>query len=216
MTKAVLLDLDGTITDPARGIFNSVLHALDRLDMQPLGDRELRSFIGPPLQQSFARFGVPDDELPAAIAAYREHFATDGLFENAPYAGINEALAQIVGDADAVAVATSKPTIFAERILDHFGLDAYFDAIVGAELDGRRSTKADVIGEALERLGADAADCVMVGDREHDVIGAAAHGIPCVGVAWGYAEPGELLAAGAHSVIEHLPDLPQAIVNART
>ncbi|MEZ5246103.1 MAG: HAD hydrolase-like protein [Acidimicrobiales bacterium] len=216
MTTAVLLDLDGTITDPAQGIFNSVVHALDRLGKDPLGARELRSFIGPPLRQSFARVGVSEAEIPAAIAAYREHFATDGLFENELYPGIEIVLGQIAEGTDAVAVATSKPTVFAARILEHFALDGYFDAIVGAELDGRRSAKAEVISEALRQLDANPADCVMVGDREHDVIGAAAHGIPCVGVAWGYAEPGELAAAGAHSVIEHLSDLPAAIVNARS
>src|SRR5690606_6092585 len=118
--------------------------------------RELRSFIGPPLAQSFGRFGVPEPEIADAIAGYREHFGTTGLFENRPYAGIEDVLGRIGEGSDAVAVATSKPTVFAERILEHFALDSYFDVIVGAELDGRRSAKAEVIREALRQLAVDA------------------------------------------------------------
>lgn len=209
-----LLDLDGTLTDSAEGIYSSVRHALDTLGLRSMTDNELRGFVGPPLQDSFAQLGLPPAGIQRAIGAYREHFASTGLYENRPYEGIQEALEEIRSRSDLLAVATSKPTVFADRILDHFDLSRYFDAIVGSELDGRRTQKRDVITEALSRLGAIPDGAVMVGDREQDVLGATAVGIPCIGVAWGYAAPDELERAGAWRIVDQPTHLPDSIAAA--
>lgn len=206
----VLFDLDGTLTDPAEGIFNSVRNALTVLGLDPLTDRELRGFIGPPLQDSFKRLGLGPRDVQVAIAAYRAHFAEIGLYENAPYEGIDTALRELIEDFR-LAVATSKPTVFAERILEHFALDSYFDVVVGAELDGRRSDKHEVVTEALRQLMVLPGAGLMVGDREHDIVGAAHVGMSCIGVSWGYADAGELEAAGACRVIDSPEELPLAV-----
>src|SRR3954451_11595204 len=188
----VLFDLDGTLSDPAEGIFNSVRNAVAVLGLSPLTDRALREFIGPPLRESFAGLGLGPSGVEAAIVAYRAHFSEVGLYENAPYPGIEAALRELLAGGLRLAVATSKPTVFAERILAHFALDGYFDAVVGSELDGRRSDKHEIIIATLRRLSALPTCGVMVGDRKHDILGAARAGMSCIGVSWGYAEVGEL------------------------
>jgi phosphoglycolate phosphatase len=200
----VLLDLDGTLTDSAPGILASVRHAYGVLRLPVPADPVLRGFVGPPLGESFAAHGVPRDLVADAVAAYRDVYTAGNLLDNAVYPGIPECLTALRGAGLRLAVATSKPEPMARRIVAHFGLDAYLDRglddVFGATLDGSRSTKADVVAHALVSLDA-ARRVVMVGDREHDVLGAAAHGVPCVGVAWGYARPGELAAAGATAVV---------------
>jgi phosphoglycolate phosphatase len=212
----VLFDLDGTLTDPAEGIVNSMRHALTALELAPMTDAELRRFIGPPLRQSFAGLGLSPAGAEAAVAAYRSYFVDFGMYENVPYTGIEAALSELTAGGDRLGIATSKPTVFAERIIEHFALAHHFVAVVGAELDGARSDKSEVIAEALRRLSVGAERAVMVGDRQHDVVGAARHGMSCVGVSWGYALPGELEAAGACQVIHRPEDLPAAILSART
>lgn len=216
MTRgAVLFDLDGTLTDPSEGIFNSVRNATAVLGLAPLTDRQLRQFIGPPLRQSFANLGLGPSEVEAAIVAYRAHFSETGLYENAPYQGIEAALRELAAGGLRLAVATSKPTVFAERILVYFALDGYFDAVVGSELDGGRSDKHEVIAETLRQLSARPDDGVMVGDRQHDILGAARAGMSSIGVSWGYAEFGELEAAGACQVVDRPEDLPPAVQQLR-
>lgn len=210
-----LLDLDGTLTDSAEGIYASVRHALDAVGLRWMADNELRGFVGPPLQDLFAQLGLPQAGIEKAVGAYREHFASAGLYENRPFEGIREALEEIRSRTDLLGVATSKPTVFADRILEHFDLRRYFDTIVGSELDGRRTQKRDVITEALSRLGATLDGAVMVGDREHDVFGATAVGIPCIGVAWGYAAHGELERAGAWKIVDQPTHLPDSIAAAQ-
>lgn len=190
---AVLLDLDGTLVDPFDGITRCVRHALVGLG-HPVPD-DLRSFIGPPLQEGFAAVGVAD--VDRAVALYRERFKGVGLYEHVVYDGVPEALAALVGAGLRLCLATSKPEPFALRILEHQGLLPLFAGVAGATLDGTRRHKADVVAHALGLLDVAPEGTVMVGDRVQDVDGARAHGVRSVGVSWGYAEPGELDGADA-------------------
>jgi phosphoglycolate phosphatase len=200
-----LLDLDGCLTDSAPGILNSVAHALSSLGL-PVPD-DLRSFLGPPLHVSFARLGVPD--VDAAVAAYRERFSAVGITELSLYDGVPEALAALRADGWGLCLATSKPEVFAQRILAATGLD--LDEVVGSELDGTRSVKADVITGALRRTGVTPDQAVMVGDRAEDCVGAAACGVRFVGAGWGYGLPGELGEAGADVIATSPRDLPDLL-----
>lgn len=208
----ILLDLDGTLTDPCQGISLSVVHALSGLGLPAPSASVLRSFIGPPLQDSFAALGLDDAAVALAIVLYRERFGDRGLFENQVYEGIPDALATLRASGHRLAVATSKPSPFAERIVQHFGLGPFFDLVAGATLDGVRRHKADVIAFALTELAAPAAGAVMVGDREQDISGARAHGMRSVGVRWGYAVPGELERAGADAIVDTPAQLIRELV----
>lgn len=208
--EAVLFDLDGTLTDNGPGILNCVRFALEQLGLPAVGDEGLRCFIGPPLRDSFAALGHDAATCERAVVAYRERFTDVGLFENAVYPGIAELLGDLTGQGVVLGIATSKPGVFATRILEHFGLDEHFEVVVGSELDGTRSHKREVIAAALDGLAVDGT-VVMVGDRSHDVAGARECGLDCIGVAWGYAEPGELERAGAVAVVETPDELADRI-----
>jgi phosphoglycolate phosphatase len=208
----VLLDLDGTLTDPYEGITKSVAYALDRLGLPSVPEQQLRSFIGPPLQDQFASLGLDAAGVAKAVDLYRERFAERGLYENRVYDGIAAALTALTSASHRLAVATSKPTPFAERIVSHFGLAQEFVLITGATLDGARRHKADIIQFALDSLGARATDALMVGDRAQDISGAATHSMRSIGVRWGYAEPGELEAAGADIIVDNPTELVAALV----
>jgi phosphoglycolate phosphatase len=211
-----LLDLDGTLTDPLEGIGNALDRAMAALGMPGLRPEQRRAAVGPPLAEVFATLGVPDDRVDDAIAAYREYYGHQGLLENRVYDGVPDALARVRDAGIRLVLATSKPEPFAARIVERFGLAPLLDHVAGATLDGTVARKADVIARALAAVGAAAGpDVVMVGDRSHDVLGAAEHGLTCVGVEWGYAEPGELEAAGAIAVVRtpgELADLLAAMV----
>lgn len=208
----VLFDLDGTLTDPYEGISKCVTHALRRSGLPALDERGLRAFIGPPLQDQFAALGLDAEGVELAVALYRERFARQGLYENDVYEGIPEALSALGRASVRMAVATSKPTVFAARIVEHFELASHFALVAGATLDGTRRKKADVIGFALSSLGVAPDDVIMVGDRAQDVEGARAHGMSSIGVAWGYAEPGELERAGADLIVTSPSELVQAVL----
>lgn len=215
----VLLDLDGTLTDSASGIVASMQYAVDALDLPPLPADARSRFVGPPMHDNlrdlYALAGrtATADQLDRAVIVYREHYVPIGMFDNALYAGVPEMIADLAGTGARLAVATSKAEPYALRILEHFGLRDQFAAIVGATLDGSRSAKADIVGEALLRLGhPDPNRTVLVGDRSHDVHGAQAHHIVCYGAGWGYGAAGELAAAGA---LEVLPD-PTLVLPALT
>jgi len=215
--KTFLFDLDGTLTDPALGITNSVLHALRRYGIPEPPRESLYPFIGPPLTESFMKyFGFTEEGAKVAVEVYREHFSTKGLYENEVYPGIPEMLAALKDAGHRLAVASSKPEVFVKKILEHFALDGYFDVVVGSELGGARVAKADVVTEALARLGLLGSPCTrnalrrdvwMVGDREHDVEGARENGLPCIGVRYGYAAEGELEAAGAARIAASVAEL---------
>ncbi|HEV7207368.1 MAG TPA: HAD hydrolase-like protein [Mycobacteriales bacterium] len=197
----ICFDLDGTLTDSGVGVANSVAHAVAALGLPPLSPAQLRSFIGPPLQESFAGLGLPATGVQQAVASYREYFTDTGLYENEVYEGIVPLLTALRDAGSRLAVATSKPTTFARRILDHFALSAYFTQVQGAELDGRRRHKDQVLTEVLTWAELPPrSSAVMVGDRAEDVRGAQRVGIACIGAGWGYAVPGELEAAGAAAI----------------
>lgn len=209
----MLFDLDGTLTDPQEGIVNAISHALQTLNL-PAQPRELlATFIGPPLRDSFANtLHMPPELIEPAIAAYRDYFAHRGIFENRLYDGIPELLQRLQAAGIPMAMATSKPTVYAEKIAAHFGIAQYFDYIAGANLDGTRERKADVIAHALQVLAPPpGTQIVMVGDREFDVLGAAEHGIPCIGLLWGYGSREELVAAGADVIVETMDELYEVL-----
>lgn len=205
MYQYILFDLDGTLTDPGLGITNSVMHALKKFQIHVADRRELYSFIGPPLQDSFAKYyGFTEEETEQAIQYYREYFSTKGLFENQVYNGIPALLAELKDMGKTLIVATSKPEPFSIQILKHFGLYAYFDFVAGATMDNTtRFRKADVIAYALERCRiTDRSAAVMIGDREHDILGAKQTGLDSIGVTYGYGSREELQNAGATYIAE--------------
>ena len=196
---AAIFDLDGTLTDSAPGITASIAYALDRHGVPRPAPARLARCVGPPLRETFADLAGSDDpvRIAALISAYRERFATVGLFENAVYPGVGQLLADLRQAGLALAVATAKPGVYARRILRHFGLADAFTAVVGSYLDGRRSDKPALVGEALRRLGRPGASAAVIGDRRQDVSGAKAWGAAAVGALWGYGGAEELTAAGA-------------------
>ncbi|MBQ6889484.1 MAG: HAD family hydrolase [Oscillospiraceae bacterium] len=210
MTKNILFDLDGTLTDSGEGIINCAILALEHFGL-PIPSREaLRVIVGPPLDQSFIRFGVPADRTDEAIRVYRSRYTTIGKFENYPYPGIRETLEALQKAGHRLFVATSKPETMSVEILEKFELAQYFELICGATMDGSRSHKADVIAYLLGKVGS-LENVVMVGDTKFDVLGAKEHGIATVGVAWGYGTREEMLEAGAVAIAEKPEDLLQLV-----
>ena len=209
----VLLDLDGTLTDSAPGIMASARAALRALDVPVPDDATLRTFVGPGIVHSLRRYGVPMDRMDEAVDAYRAEFVATGMWDNSVFDGIPAALGTLRDAGVRLVVATAKPTHLARPILDHFGLAPYLEGVFGTPGDDYAFTKAMVVAEALAAAdGYDPARTLMVGDREHDVHAAAAHGIPTLGVAWGYAPPGELEAAGAVGLVGRPDELAEAVL----
>jgi len=210
----LLFDLDGTLTDPMEGITRSVQHALRHFGIEITDRRTLTPFIGPPLADSFRDIcGLKPEQIPEAIAVMREYFTDRGIFENTPYPGIRETLTRLQAAGYILHIATSKPHLFARRILVHFGLDGFFASVCGAELDGRRQTKAEVIEFLLAEAAIDRPErCLMIGDRRHDTIGAHTAGIDSCGVAWGYGSREELIEAGADYLVASLPELERLLI----
>ncbi len=206
MKKNILFDLDGTLTDSGEGIMNCAILALEHFGLPIPSREELRVIVGPPLDQSFIRFGVPADRTDEAIRVYRSRYTTIGKFENYPYPGIRETLQGLKDAGHRLFVATSKPENMSLEILHKFDLARYFDRICGATLDGSRSHKADVIAYLLSQVES-LEEVVMVGDTKFDVLGAKEHGIPTIGVAWGYGTREEMLEAGAVAIAETPQDL---------
>jgi phosphoglycolate phosphatase len=212
----ILFDLDGTLTDPYHGITKCIRHALNTLGRSAPPSESLRWCIGPPLRQSFVTLLGPSDEHLADIALerYRERFRSVGLFENEPYSNIEAALNRLQCAGHRLAVATSKPTVFAEQIIDHFGLAEFLSTVDGSELDGTRSDKKDLISHILKRDSIVPSDAIMIGDREHDMIGARSNGVAGIGVLWGYGSRDELESAGAFAIIDTPMDLVKTVQEA--
>lgn len=211
----IFLDLDGTITNPAEGITNCFEYALNYFGIEVEDRAELEQFIGPPLRQSFKEgFGFDDEKATQAIAKYRERFLPVGMYENVVYDGMEAALQRLKEAGKVLIVATSKPEHLAVKILEHFGLDGYFDDICGSCDDQNRNEKDEVIRYALEKHGiTDLEDVLMVGDRKFDVIGAGKCGLKCMGVLYGFGDREELEAAGAAYIAETVEDMAQIIVS---
>ena len=216
--KYVLFDLDGTLTDPGLGITNSVMHALDRFGIEKPPREELYCFIGPPLTDSFnKKFGIPVERAPEAIGYFREYFAEKGILENEIYPGIPELLEALHKKGDMVVLATAKPLRFAKRILDYFDIAKWFDYAAGNDMAETYMRKSDLLRGSFAALGLgedDLADCLMVGDRNHDVDGAHEAGIKAVGVLYGYGGRDELEAAGADFIVDDVDGLAKLLLAA--
>lgn len=219
--KYLLFDLDGTLTDPKEGITTSVQYALKAFGIEEPDTGKLEPFIGPPLRDSFMKFyGFEEEQAEEAVAKYREWFAPKGIFQNRMYAGIADMLKELRESGRILAVASSKPTVFVEKILRHFGIYHYFDIVVGSELNGIRGSKEEVVEEALLRLAEvseevgmeqskniDRKHTVMIGDREFDIFGGKEQGLITVGVTFGFAAEGELETAGADYIVNSVDEL---------
>jgi len=206
---AIFFDLDGTLTDPKPGITRSIQYALQKLDHHTIPtEDELTWCIGPPLRASFARILGGEDFADRAVALYRERFSDIGLYENGVYDGVSEVLTTLSQSGQRLFVATSKPHVFAERIIAHFGLRPHFEDVFGSELDGRRVDKSDLLQYALKQAAVDPAKTLMIGDRSHDMVGAGNNGMTGIGVLYGYGSRQELIGAGAL----YLCATPQAIL----
>ncbi len=205
----ILFDLDGTLTDPAEGITNSVSYALEKFGIHIENKSDLNNFIGPPLAESFKKYySFTPDEATRAVEYYREYFRDRGIFENLLYPGVPEMLRNLKNAGKTLILATSKPGIFAEQILKYFKIFDCFTFTAGSLLDNTRTNKAEVIEYALASLGIiDRNRAVMVGDREYDIIGAKETQISPVGVLWGYGSRAELEDAGAVFVAGDIPEL---------
>ena len=208
--KAILFDLDGTLTDSGEGIMNCAKLALNHYGIEVPDEQALRVFVGPPLAETFLKFGVPAEEIDHAIEIYRSRYIPIGKYENRPYPGIRELLEKLKADGHRLYVATSKPETTSVDIMEHFDLAKYFDIIAGASFDHARHSKALVIAYLLEQTGTDL-EAIMVGDTAFDVIGAKSHGIPTIGVSWGYGETQDMVNAGAIGIARSMEELYQLI-----
>ena len=208
----LFLDLDGTLIDPAVGIGQSIRYALGELSQPVPDEAELRRWIGPPLRTSFAGH-VGEGLADRALALYRQRYGDIGWKECSVYQGIPETLEALATGGLSLAIATSKPQVYASRIATHFGFDRYIANVFGSELDGTRSDKRELLAFALARTGDSPA--AMVGDRRYDVEGARHNGIPAIGVSWGFAEKDELLEAGATAVVASGIELVSLLLSAR-
>jgi phosphoglycolate phosphatase len=203
----IYFDLDGTLTDPKPGITRSIQYALKMLGQAVPTEDELTWCIGPPLHASLKRLTGTDELADRALLLYRERFGDVGLFENEAYGGIEETLSALAATSPRMFVATSKPRVFAERIIDHFGLRRHFERVFGSELDGTRVDKGDLLRYALDEAKVDPRTAVMIGDRSHDVVGARRNGMTAIGVLYGYGSEVELRDAGAHHICAAHPEL---------
>ena len=198
MIQTILFDFDGTLFDTGEGILRSVQYALEGFGIHETDTARLRKFVGPPLLDSFSElYAMTSEQAQAAVARYRERYLPVGIYECTLYLGIPELLERLRAHGFRIAVATGKPTPMARSILQRFDLERLFDCVIGCEYDGTRSTKAEVVAAALAETQTAPEAALMVGGRKYGVTGAAACGVPCLGVYYGYAEPGELEAAGA-------------------
>jgi phosphoglycolate phosphatase len=209
----ILFDLDGTLTDSGEGITRGLQHALARLGREAPPAPELRRFVGPPLHESLAELlgadgGALVDE---AVRVYRERFETVGMFENRLYPGVGEGLEALSGAGHRLWVVTSKPTVYADRIVDLFGLRRWMQGVHGSELSGAYADKRRLVRRVLDAKRLEGSGTWMVGDRRHDVRGARDNGVSCIGVLWGYGSAAELEAAEPDHIVATMPELCEMI-----
>lgn len=200
MKKTIFFDLDGTLTDSGEGIINCAIYALEHYNLPIPSREELRVFVGPPLTDTFTKFGVAPEDAVDAVEKYRERFIPIGMYENKLYQGIPELLETLHSEGHILCIATSKPESMAREILRYFDISKYFHYICGATLDHSRDTKEQVISYLISQCDSEY-PWVMVGDTAFDVIGAKAHNIPAIGVAWGYGLVEEMRNAGAMAIV---------------
>ena len=209
--RSMLFDLDGTLTDSGEGIINCAQYAFRQMGYPVPKREEMGVFVGPPLWQSFIKFGIPPERADEAVEVFRSRYIPIGKFENTPYPGIRELLEALKSQGHRLFVATSKPEVTAIEVLEHFDLARYFDLICGASMDDSRTTKSEVIAFLLEQ-NRRIDNAIMVGDTAFDVTGAAAHGIPTIGVAWGYGEAADMKKAGAVAIAD-TPEMLLELLN---
>ena len=210
MYKAIFFDLDGTLTESGEGITKSVQYALEKLGKPEEDLDKLRVFIGPPLMEQFMKYAdIDETEARKAVEYYRERYAIKGIFENRPYDGVENLLRELKGRGYILAVASSKPEYYVTKILDYFNLSSYFEVVVGSEMNGARTSKTEVIEEALKRLNMSdrRKEVLMIGDKEHDVLGAREAGLDCVAVGYGYGTKEELTAAQPLKIVASVDEL---------
>lgn len=212
--NTILFDLDGTLTDPKLGITKSVQYALKHFGIIETNLSNLERFIGPPLQESFYEFYNFDDKMiEVAIETYREYFATVGIFENIIYKEIPQLLTELIKCNKKLIIATSKPTVFAEKILRHFNINKYFTFVSGSNIDGTRIKKAEVINYALNQFKFENFEnIIMVGDRKHDIIGANKMGIDSIGVLYGYGNREELEFEKPTYIVNTIAELSSILI----
>lgn len=214
MYQTILFDLDGTLTNPALGITNSLAYALEKFNIEVTDKKDLYRFIGPPLQDSFENFYhfSKEDSL-KAVDFYRDYFRHKGLYENKVYQGIPDLLEKLKSHEKRLLIATSKPEEFAIQILKYFELFDYFDLVAGASMDGSRRLKGDVIAHALTSAQvSDLSATIMIGDRDHDVIGAKENGLDAIGVLYGFGNREELEKAGARYIATRVEELKEILL----
>jgi phosphoglycolate phosphatase len=198
--REVYFDLDGTLTDPKIGITRSIRYALTKLDCAAPAEDELTWCIGPLLRASFRSMLGSDDLADRAVTLYRERFGDIGIYENSVYPGVVAILSSLRASGRRLFVATSKPVVYASRIVEHFDMSRYFERVFGAELDGTRADKTELLDYALKASNVDRQHATMIGDRSHDMIGARNNGMTAIGVLYGYGSEAELIEAGAHEI----------------
>ena len=209
--ELILFDLDGTLTDPESGLIKSFSYALSRMGVDCSDTEGLKCFIGPPLYDEWQKvYGFSPEEAGRALDYFHEYFEVDGWCDNVMYDGIPALLSGLRAAGKRIALATSKPEEMSKEIMEKFELAQYFEKICGATLDGSRSHKADVIAYLLQQVG-DIRQAVMVGDTEFDVIGAAAHGIPAIGVSWGYGKVESMEKAGAIAIAHSMEEMVELL-----
>ena len=209
-----IFDLDGTITDSAPGILNSIRYALEKKGIRQPSEEVLRSFIGPPLKEQFqCVFGLTAKEGEEMVSLYRQYYGDKGIFENAPYPGVPEMLEALRAAGGRLIVATSKPEVFAKRIAEHFGFARSLDGVYGADMEGKCSSKIDVIRYAIREQGITPSGAVMVGDRKYDIVGAHEAGLSDIGVLYGYGSREELVEAGATRLAASVAELREMLVS---
>lgn len=214
MYEVILFDLDGTLTDPGIGITNSVMYSLKKYGIEVTDRTELYKFIGPPLHESYEKYyGFSEEKAKEAVEYYREYYRDKGIFENLVYDGVEDLLQKLCDAKKTLIVATSKPEEFAKRILEYFDIAKYFTYVAGANMDGTRTSKDEVILYALTAGNvSDYAKAVMIGDRKHDIIGAKKIGIDSIGVLFGYGTYEELKGAGADYIAENTEEIGSLIL----
>ena len=210
MYKAIFFDLDGTLTESGEGITKSVQYALEKIGKPEEDLEKLKVFVGPPLMEQFMKYaGVDEATGRKAVEFYRERYEVKGIYENHPYESVEEMLQELKRKGYILAVASSKPEYDVTQILDYFKLSSYFDVVVGSEMNGARTSKSEVIEEALKRINMSDKrnEVLMVGDKEHDVLGARAAGLDCVAVAYGYGTQEELTEANPLKIVDSVDEL---------
>lgn len=212
--KYVLFDLDGTLTDSAPGIINSVIYALKKYGIEVDDRKSLYKFVGPPLADSFENYyGFSKEKIEKTIEYYHEYYRDKGMFENLVYEGLESLLKTLKDNNKTLIVATSKPQVLAEKILEHFNIAKYFTCIAGSNIDGTRSKKSEVIKYALESCGiTDLSEVIMIGDRKYDIIGAKQAGVSSIGVLYGYGDRNELEKAGADFIADTVEDIEKLLL----